>query len=201
MLHEAASAVGALDLGFVSTSTAKTTPAFVYNLAADDYEDDAIPPGAFVVYQGHHGDKGATRADVVLPAPAYTEKAGTYVNFEGRVQQTRAAISAPGDARDDWKILRAVSELAGVPLPFDTIEDVQARMTAVSPTFASTLLNKPVAGTVWLNGEYSKTLRGTVRPAHLQSSVTVHYMSDAIGRASPTMARVTKVRSEEGLHP
>ena len=72
------------------------------------------------VLQGHHGDKGAARADVVLPGAAYTEKAGTYVNFEGRVQQTRAAVPTVGDAREDWKIIRALSEVLGAPLPYDT---------------------------------------------------------------------------------
>jgi NADH dehydrogenase/NADH:ubiquinone oxidoreductase subunit G len=74
----------------------------------------------FVCVQGHHGDKGAARADVVLPGAAYTEKAGTYVNFEGRVQQTRAAVPTVGDAREDWKIIRALSEVLGAPLPYDT---------------------------------------------------------------------------------
>ena len=101
----------------------------------------------------------------------YTEKAGTYVNFEGRVQQTRAAISAPGDARDDWKIVRAVSEVAGAPLPFDDVTAVQQRMADVSPTFAAAA--PPVARTVWLNGEYSKTLKGSVSAAPLESPIKV----------------------------
>ena len=70
--------------------------------------------------QGHHGDRGAARADVVRPGAAYTEKAGAYVNFEGCVQQTRAAVPTAGDAREDWKIIRALSEVLGAPLPYDT---------------------------------------------------------------------------------
>jgi anaerobic selenocysteine-containing dehydrogenase len=83
----------------------------VFLFGADDYDEAAVPENAFVVYQGHHGDKGAARADVVLPGAAYTEKSGLYVNFEGRVQQTRAAVPLAGDAREDWKIVRALSEV------------------------------------------------------------------------------------------
>ena len=203
MLHECASAVAALDLGFVPAprpGVAAESPSFVYNLGADDYDESLIPADAFVVYQGHHGDKGAARADVVLPGAAYTEKEGTYVNFEGRVQQTRAAISPPAEARDDWKIVRAVSEAVGAALPFEDLADVQDRLCAVSPTFARTYRSKPQSGVVWLNGEYSKTLKGKVGSEPLGTSVQVHYMTDAISRASPTMARVVKARTEEGLH-
>ena len=200
MLHECASAVAALDLGFVPSGDTSRPADFVYNLAADDYDDEEIPSSAFVVYQGHHGDKGAARADVVLPGAAYTEKQGTYVNFEGRVQQTKAAISAPADARDDWKIVRAVSEVMGTSLPYDDVQDVNDRMCAISPTFKPTYRNKPHVGAVWLNGEYSKTLKGQVNGEPLQTSVAMHYMTDVISRASPTMARVVRARTEEGLH-
>lgn len=113
VLHESASRVAALDIGFQPSASARSAgPAkFVYLLGADDYAEAEVPAGAFVVYQGHHGDKGATRADVVLPGAAYTEKSGLYVNFEGRVQQTRAAVPMVGDAREDWKIVRALSEV------------------------------------------------------------------------------------------
>lgn len=132
VLHDTASTVAALDMGFVPFPGSTPSDAkYVYNLCSDDYADADIPADAFVVYQGHHGDKGAARADVVLPGAAYTEKLGTYVNFEGRMQQTRAAISAPGDSRDDWKIVRAVSEMLGVTLPYDTIEAVQGRLAEV----------------------------------------------------------------------
>jgi NADH dehydrogenase (ubiquinone) Fe-S protein 1 len=200
MLHECASAVAALDMGFLPfPSNGTQSIKFVYNLGADDYSDVDIPSDAFVVYQGHHGDRGAARADVVLPGAAYTEKAGTYVNFEGRMQQTRAAVSAPGDARDDWKIVRAVSEVAGAMLPYDDISDVQARLASVSPTFLPALRNKTQQGCLWLNGEYSKTLKGTVGSEPLMTSIKQHFMTDVISRASPTMARVVKARAAEGL--
>eukprot|EP01025_Chloroclados_australasicus_P017596 TRINITY_DN18982_c0_g1_i1.p3 TRINITY_DN18982_c0_g1~~TRINITY_DN18982_c0_g1_i1.p3 ORF type:complete len:199 (-),score=32.23 TRINITY_DN18982_c0_g1_i1:168-686(-) len=168
-------------------------------MGADDYDPALIPSDAFVVYQGHHGDTGAVRADVVLPGAAYTEKAGTYVNFEGRVQQTKTAISPPGDARDDWKVLRAVSEIAGVPLPYETIEGVQARLAEVSPTFLPQFRGEISPGCIWLNGEYSKTLKGSVEDVPLKTPVLEHFMTDVISRSSPVMARVVKARNEAGM--
>ncbi len=87
--------------------------------------------------QGHHGDRGASRADVVLPGAAYTEKSGLYVNFEGRVQQTRAAVPMVGDAREDWRIVRALSEVLGKRLPYDDHAGVRARLAQVAPHFAN----------------------------------------------------------------
>lgn len=195
MLQECASAVAALDLGFVPSPAPAAQPKFVYLLGADDFSDDHVPAGAFVVYQGHHGDKGASRADVVLPGAAYTEKAGTYVNFEGRVQQTRTAISVPGDARDDWKIVRAVSEFAGVALPYDSQEGVAARLADVSPTFLPQFRNKVQEGCLWLNGEYSKTLKGATQDAPLASRVKTFFMTDAVSRASQSMARAVQAHA------
>ena len=86
--------------------------------------------------QGHHGDVGAETADVVLPGSAYTEKVGTYANMEGRAQRTARAVSPPGEARDDWKILRAISELAGKPLPYAGVDGIRERLAAVAPQLA-----------------------------------------------------------------
>lgn len=135
VLQRAASRAGAYEVGFTTPSpkVASTTPKMVWLLGADEITESDIPKGAFVVYQGHHGDRGAQLADVVLPGAAYTEKAGTYVNTEGRVQLTRAATSLPGAARDDWKIIRAVSEFLGVPLPYDDVEALRDRMEEISP--------------------------------------------------------------------
>ena len=88
-----------------------------------------------MVYQGHHGDAGAARADVILPGAAYTEKPGTYVNTEGRVQRGLLAVYPPGEAREDWKIMRAFSEMVGHTLPYDTIDAVRARLEQVNPVF------------------------------------------------------------------
>ena len=95
--------------------------------------------GAFKVYIGHHGDAGASSADLVLPGAAYAEKHGTYVNLEGRVQRGERAVFPPGDAREDWAILRAVSELAGKTLPFDSFDQLRAAMVArISRSSAAT---------------------------------------------------------------
>ena len=89
-------------------------------LGADEFDTARIGADTFVVYQGHHGDAGAARADVILPGAAYTEKPGTYVNTEGRVQRGFLAVYPPGEAREDWKILRAFSDVVGHTLPYDT---------------------------------------------------------------------------------
>lgn len=135
VLQRAASRVAAYEVGFTTPSpeVAQTTPKMVWLLGADEVSQSDIPKDAFVVYQGHHGDRGAQLADVVLPGAAYTEKSGTYINTEGRVQVTRAATSLPGAARDDWKIIRATSEFLEVTLPYDDIEALRDRMEEISP--------------------------------------------------------------------
>jgi NADH dehydrogenase (ubiquinone) Fe-S protein 1 len=135
VLQRAASRAGAYEVGFTTPSAeiAKVTPKMLWLLGADEISESDIPKDAFVIYQGHHGDNGAQLADVVLPGATYTEKSGTYVNTEGRVQITRAAVSLPGAARDDWKIIRAVSEYLRQPLPYDDIEALRDRMEEISP--------------------------------------------------------------------
>ena len=126
VLHTAAARVGGLDLGFVpgqggldARSMAKSGALDVlFLLGADEI---TVEPGAFVIYQGTHGDRGAARADVILPGAAYTEKSGTYVNTEGRVQMADRANFPPGGAREDWAILRALSDVLGQKLPFDSL--------------------------------------------------------------------------------
>ena len=147
VLQRAASRAGAFEIGFTtpSTAVANTKPKFIWLLGADEFNAADIPKDAFVVYQGHHGDRGAKIADVVLPGAAYTEKSGTYVNTEGRVQMTRAAVSLPGAARTDWKIIRAVSEFLGAPLEYDDVAALRDRMVEISPTLASYDVVEPVA--------------------------------------------------------
>jgi NADH dehydrogenase (ubiquinone) Fe-S protein 1 len=139
VLQRAASRAGAFEVGFTTPSpaVASTVPKIVWLLGADEITPADIPKGAFVIYQGHHGDRGAELADVVLPGGAYTEKSGTYVNTEGRAQVTRAATSLPGAAREDWKIIRAVSEFVGQPLPYNDIEGLRIRMNEISPALLS----------------------------------------------------------------
>ena len=137
VLHTAAARVGALDLGLVpgpggldARAMANGGVDLLFNLGADEI---AVGPQPFVVYIGTHGDTGANRADVVLPAAAYTEKSGTYVNTEGRVQFANRAGFPPGDAREDWAILRALSEPLGAKLPFDSLGALRAAMIAAHP--------------------------------------------------------------------
>ena len=151
VLHTAAARVGALDLGFVpgdggldAQSMAKAGGLDVlFNLGADEID---VAPGAFVIYQGTHGDRGAHRADVILPGATYTEKPGLYVNTEGRVQLAERANFPPGDAREDWAILRALSAVLGKTLPFDSLHALAAaafcRRSASSP--GSTRLNPAI---------------------------------------------------------
>ncbi|KAJ8428895.1 hypothetical protein Cgig2_024964 [Carnegiea gigantea] len=128
----------ALDLVLVPMSdTGIESAKFLYFIGADDLILDKIPSNAFVVYQGHHGDRNAYHANIVFPSSALTEKEGTYANAEGHTQQTIHAVPTVGDARDDWKIIRALSEEAGVRLPYDSFFDIQERMDTVAPNFLS----------------------------------------------------------------
>merc|ERR1719461_1021617 len=136
-VQTAAGRTGALDLGFVPGPDASDDNLkFVYLLGADEMDVDAIPEDAFVVYQGSHGDAGANRADVILPGVTFAEKNATYVNMDGRVQKTKPALTPVGYARQDWQIIRALSEvMGGAVLPFDNLEDIRARMVEVCPSF------------------------------------------------------------------
>ncbi|MEQ1789458.1 MAG: NADH-quinone oxidoreductase subunit NuoG [Rickettsiales bacterium] len=198
VLHHAAGRVGALDLGFVPAENgrniaeifagcAKNEIKFVYLLGADEF-DMGLLGSAFVVYQGSHGDDGAHRADVILPAATYTEKEATYVNMEGRVQRTRRAVFPVGQAKEDWKILRALSDLLASPLTYDNIEQLRARMELVAPHFARV---GEIAQTKWQNGGVFSG-HVVISAAPFDEFVTNFYMTDPISRASKTMAECTK---------
>jgi NADH dehydrogenase (ubiquinone) Fe-S protein 1 len=147
ILQRTASRTGAYEVGFTvpSNEVAQTKPKFVWLLGADEVNEAELPKDAFVVYQGHHGDRGAQFADVVLPGAAYTEKSVTYVNTEGRVQMTRAAVGLPGASREDWKIIRAASEYLGAELSYDDVEALRDRMQEISPALRSYDLVEPVS--------------------------------------------------------
>lgn len=186
VLQRAASRSAAYDVGFVppSPETAKTTPKIVWLLGADEITEADIPKGAFVIYQGHHGDTGAQYADVVLPGAAYTEKSGTYVNTEGRVQFTRAATSTPGVAREDWKIVRAASEALGVPLPYDELSHLRYRMEQISPALTRyDVIESPGLAALGvkvglIDGNKGSKVQGGV----LKRVVENFYFTDAISR-------------------
>lgn len=198
VLQRAASRAGAYEVGFVAPSAAvAATPAkFVWLLGADEISEADIPKNAFVVYQGHHGDRGAQLADVILPGAAYTEKAGTYVNTEGRVQLGRPATSLPGAARTDWKIIRAASEFLGAPLAYDDVAVLRERMAEISPALVAYDVVETTAmqalGKVQLV-EQNKGAKATSAP--LKAPVENFYFTDAISRSSPTMARCSAAKA------
>lgn len=202
VLHRVASQVAALDIGYkpgVKNMTEK--PKLIFLLGADtgEVKREDLPKDCVVVYQGHHGDKGAQIADVILPGAAYTEKTATYVNTEGRAQQTRRAVTPPSYARDDWKIIRALSEVVGKSLPYDNLSEIRHRLTEVAP-------NLTRYGDVEQANFFSLAL-GLIQGAKGSSpSKTVlkpsilelkdFYMTDSISRASQTMAKcVTAVQT------
>ena len=195
ILQRDASRAGAFEVGFVppSPAVAETKPKFVWLLGADEFDPADIPQDAFVVYQGHHGDKGAQIADVVLPGAAYTEKAGTYVNTEGRVQSTRAATSLPGASRTDWKIIRAASEFLGAPLPYDDLSAVRDRMAEISPALGAYDVIEPVALPKLSKVQLVDQNKGSKPSGQVLSKVIDNfYFTDVISRRYVTRPRSRK---------
>jgi len=194
ILQRAASRTAALDIGFTpSSSSSKASPKFVYLLNADDIDPSTIPENAFVVYQGHHGDLGAQYADVCLPGAAYTEKATTWVNTEGRSQMGRTAVVPPGASREDWKIIRALSEVVGQPLPYDDIYQLRERMWDVSPTLLRyDTLEKPSLEVMKAGLEQLASSKATASADAFKKPIQDFYRTDPISRASVTMAACSK---------
>jgi NADH-quinone oxidoreductase subunit G len=191
VLHRAAARVAGLDLDFVPGPGGSDVDGIIegcrsgrievlYLLGADEIDTDDLG-AAFVVYQGHHGDRGAARADVILPGAAYTEKDGTYVNTEGRVQMGHRAAFPPGEAREDWRIIRALSGVIGRPLAYNSLGEMRRRLYQAHPTFAET---DRVGGSQW--GEFGQP--GPVDAAAFAYPIADFYRTDPISRASATMA-------------
>ena len=132
VLHNAASRMAALEMGFIPAHSFDLADmGLVYLLGVDNPETvNSIHPHSFVIYQGHHGDLGAHRADIILPGAAYTEKDGIYMNTEGRAQRGRRAVFPPGAAREDWKIIRALSDTCETSIGFNDISDLRTDMIA-----------------------------------------------------------------------
>lgn len=194
VLQTAASRVGGLDVGFAPGKGGLDTVGILdacgdgkvevlYLLGADGVEPAKLSD-TFIIYQGHHGDSGAHMADVILPGCAYTEKNGTYVNTEGRVQRGRLAVFAHGEAKEDWAIVRALSEALGKALPYDNLSQVRARMVEINPLFANV---DAVSAAEWKDFGKAGKLDG--KP--FASIVRNYYMTDPISRASETMAACT----------
>ena len=197
VLHTAAARVGGLDLGFATGKTLAQMLGggvdLLWLLGADEFDTAKIGPNTFVVYQGHHGDAGAARADVILPGAAYTEKDATYVNTEGRVQRGQLAIFPPGEAREDWKIIRAFSGMIGKTLPYDTLDALRARLEQVNPVFTRVDM-LPRFGCTDLTGPAGNP--AAMRAEAFVPAVVNYYMTDAISRASPTMAECTAAAAQ-----
>jgi len=192
VLHHAAARVGALDLGFLPGPGGRGFPQMMgggvdvlFLLGADEFNTDRIGRDTFVIYQGHHGDRGAARADLILPGAAYTEKHGTYVNTEGRVQRGAKAIFPPGEAREDWTILRALSEVMGHTLPYDNLNALRERIEAANPVFGR-LGFLPRFGCPDPTGPAAET--SGFGEAPFRPAFATYYQTDPISRASPTMA-------------
>jgi NADH-quinone oxidoreductase subunit G len=195
VLHSAASRVGALDLGFVPGEGGLNTRQMaasgsldaVFLLGVDEID---IAPGTFVVYIGTHGDRGAMRADVVLPGAAYPEKSGTYVNTEGRVQMATRASFPPGDAREDWAILRALSDVLGKKLPYDSLG--QLRQT-IFKAYPHLMRASEIAPADAVDLKNLANLGGNTDKAPLLSSVDNFYFTNPIARCSAVMAECSAI--------
>ncbi|MBY8975330.1 NADH-quinone oxidoreductase subunit NuoG [Rhodobacteraceae bacterium NNCM2] len=187
VLHRAASRVGGMDLGFAHESGLDCLDgaAMVWNLGADEI---AMPEGAFVVYQGHHGDRGAHRADVILPGAAYTEQSGLFVNTEGRVQMAARAGFPPGQAKEDWAILRAVSAELGQKLPFDSLDALRAKLFEEFPHFAAI---DQIAQADW-----TPLATGDMDSTPIALMLGDHYLTNPVTRASQMMAEMSKLAQD-----
>lgn len=189
VLHTAASRVAALEIGFLPARPFNTRDMqVVYLLGVDNEETlSQIDANAFVIYQGHHGDAGAKRADVILPGAAYTEKSGLYMNTEGRVQMAKKAVDAPGQAREDWKVLRALSAYTGTPLKYDDLFQLRARLVAEFPQFDAL---DQLPGIRW--AEFGMTDAAPSNVA-FKSPVDDFYLTNVIAKASPTMQECSRI--------
>ena len=190
VLHMAASRMGGLMLGYAQpggiAAVAARAPKVVFFLGADEVDFTAFA-GSLKVFIGHHGDKGAAAADIILPAASYAEKRGTYVNIEGRVQRSERAVFPPGDAREDWAILRALSSVLGKPLPFDSFDGVRAAMVSEVPELG----REGLLSFAWAPPSLPTGAAGPVT-----YPIQDFYLTNAICRASPTMRQC----SNEILH-
>jgi NADH-quinone oxidoreductase subunit G len=194
VLQRAASRVGGLDIGFIPGKGAKNAEQMLscsmdmlFLLGADEIDMASISPSAFVVYIGHHGDKGANRANVVLPAASFMEKSATYVNLEGRVQRTNLAIYPPNEATEDWVIINNLAKFCGVDLGYKNIKEVRNKMIKVNPVFAN--ISRITREKISSDPGKMKDFKND----HFSNPIKNFYMTDPITRASRTMMKCTKL--------
>jgi NADH-quinone oxidoreductase subunit G len=197
VLHTSAALVGGLDIGFLPGEGGHDVHGMLdsgdidvlYLLGADEF-DVSKTGGAFVIYQGSHGDRGARLADIVLPGAAYTEKSGTYVNTEGRVQLGERAVFPPGDAREDWAVIRALSEHLSHKLPFDNLRELRQALYAAHPHLAAIDQVAPEGLTL---PAAAKERLALLPDEPLAPLVEDFYQTNPIARASSVMAELSAV--------
>ncbi len=203
LLHGAAARVGGLDLGFVPAEGGMASGEMLaagaldvlFLLGADEH--DVSRTDAFVIYLGTHGDRGAHRADIVLPGAAYAEKPGLYVNTEGRVQRGERAVFPKGDAKEDWAIIRALSESCGAKLAYDTRDELHAALFAEHPSFGQIGF---APGAIPAGFDISAVgVAGEIGPADFTSPVGAFHLTNPIARASVTMAECAALASGHKL--
>ncbi|AJE48153.1 NADH-quinone oxidoreductase subunit NuoG [Celeribacter indicus] len=193
ILHTAASRVGAMDVDATTEgglSAALDGAEVIYNLGADEVE---IGDGAFVIYQGSHGDRGAHRADVILPGAAYTEENGLFVNLEGRPQLALRAAFPPGEAKENWAILRALSAEAGAQLPYDSLAQLRNALIAEVPHLSQI---DTVAENEWL-----PLPAAPLGKASFRNAVKDFYLTNPIARASVLMAELSAMAKARDAAP
>ncbi|MFP5509219.1 MAG: NADH-quinone oxidoreductase subunit NuoG [Alphaproteobacteria bacterium] len=194
VLHSAAARVGALDVGAVTEggmAAAIDGAEVIYNLGADEVD---IAPGPFVIYQGSHGDRGAHRADIILPGAAYTEENGLFVNTEGRPQLALRAGFAPGEAKENWAILRALSAELGAALPYDSLAQLRRALVAAHPHLGDVDV---VADNGW-----TPLASAPLGKADFRNAIADFYLTNPIARASQLMAELSagvKARGQKAL--
>jgi NADH-quinone oxidoreductase subunit G len=203
ILHNEAALVGALDIGFVRGDRGLDTGAMLARGALDvlfllGVDEVEVPGGSFVVYVGTHGDRGAHRADVILPGAAYPEKSGLYVNTEGRVQMAERAAFPPGDAREDWAILRALSAALDKTLPFDSLGGLRRALYAAHPHMMR--IGEIAPGDAGDIGKLAK-LGGTVDKAAFKPVFADFYLTNPIARASAVMAECSALAAASAKNP
>ncbi len=193
-LHTAAARVGAMDVGFATAgglAAALDGAKVVYNYGVDEVD---VPAGPFVIYHGAHGDRGAHRADVVLPGAAYTEQSGIYVNLEGRPQMAFRAGFPPGEAREDWAVIRALSERLGAKLPYDSLDALRRAVVTAHPHLGR-------LDTVEKDAAAPAPAGGALDDAPFDLAVRAHYLTNPVARASAVMGELARLAAERTRRP
>lgn len=195
ILNTSASRVAAQDIGFVAgaSSSSSPSPKVVYLLGADSASlSSMVPKDAFVIYQGHNGDVGAEMADVILPGAAFTEKAATYVNLEGRAQRTMKAADLLNEAREDWTIIRALSDVLGRPLPYSSADQIHKRLADIAPHMVYSLGDVERPSFIGQPSKSASEIISSIKAGPMHPYLNNFFLSNSISRSSKTMALSSK---------